>query len=124
MNPTTKPTTRIDNFAVMAEMCRRSLKLQLFPMQNFHSARLVDGGRYGQVTFNVTAEQVVEMSHGEAEYAGGLIFADKAQFDALKAEMEAAIPKTPAELAAATRAALGDEVIEEIWKEWASGKKS
>lgn len=76
---------KVNNFDVLKTMCERNMKCQLAPLGNLVGAKVVKAGT--QVTIGVGGNVVTGLTLGK--YVGGLILADKAEFDALKAEMEA-----------------------------------
>lgn len=77
---------KINNFDVlkrMGETCGD--KLQLAPLDNITNLRKVRTGT--EVTIGVAGD-VISVLGIEHRFVGGLILADKATFDALKAEMQ------------------------------------
>lgn len=75
----------MNNFDVLKRMGSRSGKVQLAPLGNIISAKMVKAGT--QVTIGVGGNIIHGIMNGE--YVGGLILADKAEFEATKSEMEA-----------------------------------
>lgn len=77
----------VNNFDVLKEMGKRSMNIQLAPLGNITNMRMVKAGT--QITIGVAGNVIGSITLGE--FVGGLILADKAQFEQIKAELEAAI---------------------------------
>lgn len=74
----------VDNFEVMAEMCRRGLKIYMAPLSNIAEMQKVKAG--AQITIGV--EEHIMWGLNDSKFCGGFLLADKEQFDALKKELE------------------------------------
>jgi len=75
-----------NNFDVLREMARRNLDVRLAPLDNIIRARSVKAGT--QVTVGVAGDVIAGLMNDR--FVGGFLLADKAQFDQVKAEIEAA----------------------------------
>ncbi len=75
---------KVNNFDVLKEMGQRNLDMRLFPIENLVAAKLHSLG--GQVTWGVNRETILDMLANK-KFCGGLILADKEQFDALAKEL-------------------------------------
>lgn len=75
----------INHFDVLREMGKRNLDVRLAPLDNITNLKKVRAGT--QVTIGVAGDVVAAIGI-EGRFVGGLILADKTQFEALKAEME------------------------------------
>ncbi len=75
-----------NSFDVMKEMGQRNGKLYLAPLGNIIRLQTVKAGL--QVTIGVDASMMAGLA-GDG-YVGGLILADKAEFEALSKELEEA----------------------------------
>jgi hypothetical protein len=78
----------MNNFDVMKEMAKRNGKIMLSPLNNITNVRKVKAGT--QITIGVAGDVVGKIALGEM--VGGLILCDKAEFDAIKIEMDRALP--------------------------------
>jgi hypothetical protein len=76
----------INNFDVLKEMGKRNLDIRLTPLGNIGNMRKVKAGT--DVTIGVAGDVIAELL--SEKFVGGLIMADKVQFDQVKAEMEKA----------------------------------
>jgi hypothetical protein len=76
---------KVNNFDVLKRMGERSLNIQLSPLDNITNLKKVKAGT--QVTIGVAGDVVAALGL-EHKFVGGLILADKEQFNAVKAEME------------------------------------
>jgi hypothetical protein len=77
----------VNNFDVLKEMGNRNLDIRGFPLfQNLERANF--GKKNGHITITVNPETVKDIML-KKPLVGMLIVADKEQFDALKAELEA-----------------------------------
>ena len=74
----------VNNFDVLKEMGKRKLDIQLAPLDNISRLRKTKLGT--QVTIGVAGDLVGAIGM-EGKYVGGLILANKAEFNAVKAEM-------------------------------------
>lgn len=74
-----------NNFDVLKEMGKRNLDIRLFPLENFVAAKTHSLG--GQVTWGVNRDTIMDLLANK-QFCGGLILADKTQFDALAKELE------------------------------------
>jgi hypothetical protein len=77
---------KVNNFDVLKVMGERSGKIQLAPLSNIGNMKAVKQGT--QLTIGVAGNVISGLMLGE--YVGGLILADKVEFEAVKAELEAA----------------------------------
>jgi hypothetical protein len=75
----------VNSFDVLKRMSERSLDVRLAPLGNITNLKKVKAGT--QVTIGVAGDLVAALGL-ENKFVGGLILADKEQFDKLKAEME------------------------------------
>jgi hypothetical protein len=75
---------KVSNFDVLKMMGARNMNIQLAPLSNLVRARAVKAGT--QVTIGVCGNVVGDIL--KHKYIGGLILADKEQFDAVKSELE------------------------------------
>lgn len=76
---------KVNNFDVLKVMGQRSMDVQLAPLNNVVRAKAVKAGT--QVTIGVAGNPIAKILNGEL--VGGLLLADKKQFDQVKAELEA-----------------------------------
>jgi hypothetical protein len=74
----------VSNFDVMKRMSEKNLDIRLAPVGNILSARKVRAGT--QITIGFGDDVVAAIAAGRV--CGGLILADKAQFDETKRELE------------------------------------
>ncbi len=74
----------VNNFDVLKEMGARNLKMSLAPLDNITNLKKVKSGTH--VTIGVAGNVVAALGL-ESRFVGGLILADKAEFNALKSEM-------------------------------------
>ncbi len=74
----------VNNFDVLKEMGARDMKVALSPLDNIVNLKKVKHGT--QVTIGVAGDLVAALGI-EHKFVGGLILADKQEFNALKAEM-------------------------------------
>jgi hypothetical protein len=77
-------TEKVNNFDVLKRMAERSLKLQLAPLGNIGNMKATKKGT--QLTIGVAGNVISGIMAGE--FVGGLVLADRAEFEALKREME------------------------------------
>lgn len=78
---------KVTNFQVLDAMAAANKDIRLAPLGNIVNLRKVKAGT--QVTIGVEGDLVAAIGiHGR--FVGGLILADKAEFDATKAELERA----------------------------------
>lgn len=78
---------KISAFDVLKIMCARNLNIQLAPMENIAELKKVRAGT--EVTIGVAGDMVGAIFKGK--FLGGLILADKDQFDEIKRELEAQV---------------------------------
>ena len=74
---------KINNFAVLKAMAEGEKDIRLAPMSNILNARYTKRGT--QITFGVEGNVVGAILRGD--FIGGLILADKAQFEETKREL-------------------------------------
>jgi hypothetical protein len=88
----------INNFDVLKEMGQRNLKIQLAPLYNVTSLKKTKHGT--QVTIGVAGDIVAALGL-ENKFVGGLILADKEEFNRTKSEMlKISLVKSRAEIEA------------------------
>ena len=88
----------VNNFDVLKEMSVRDMKVGLSPLDNIVNLKKVKHGT--QVTIGVAGDLVAALGI-EHKFVGGLILADKDEFNALKSEMQkASLVKTRREIEA------------------------
>lgn len=88
----------MNNFDVLKEMGARDMKVALSPLDNITNLKKVKHGT--QVTIGVAGDLVAALGIDHI-FVGGLLLADKAQFNSLKSEMQKLSPvKTRAEIEA------------------------
>ena len=88
----------VNNFDVLKEMGVRDMKVGLSPLDNIVNLKKVKHGT--QVTIGVAGDLVAALGI-EHKFVGGLILADKDEFNALKSEMQkASLVKTRREIEA------------------------
>ena len=75
----------VNNFDVLKEMGVRDMKVGLSPLDNIVNLKKVKQGT--QVTIGVAGDLVAALGI-ERRFVGGLILADKDEFNALKSEMQ------------------------------------
>ena len=75
----------VNNFDVLKEMGVRDMKVGLSPLDNIVNLKKVKHGT--QVTIGVAGDLVAALGI-EHKFVGGLILADKDEFNALKSEMQ------------------------------------
>lgn len=75
---------KVNNFDVLKAIGERNGSIQLAPLSNIINMKKVKAGT--QITIGVGGDVIFGIMEGK--YVGGLILADKAQFDAIKEEME------------------------------------
>lgn len=76
----------VNNFDVLKVMGERNLDIRLAPFANVTNLRKVRAGT--QVTIGVEGDVVAAIGL-QGRFVGGLILADKAQFEETKRELEA-----------------------------------
>jgi len=74
----------INSFDVLKSMCERSMSVWYAPLSNVLRARKVKAGT--QLTFGVGGDFVAVLL--DRKVVGGLVLADKEQFDLVKSELE------------------------------------
>lgn len=74
----------VNNFDVLKLMGERNMDVRLAPLDNILNLKKVRAGT--QVTIGVEGDVVAALGL-EGKFVGGLILADKQQFDAIKAEL-------------------------------------
>ena len=77
----------MNNFDVLKVMGERNMDIRIAPLVNITNLRKVRAGT--QVTIGVEGDVVLAIGI-EQKFLGGLILADKTEFMAVKAELEAA----------------------------------
>ena len=75
---------KVNNFDVLKIMGERNMDVRLAPLGNITNLKKVKAGT--QVTIGVEGDVVAALGL-EDKFVGGLILADKAQFDAVRAEL-------------------------------------
>ena len=81
----------VNNFDVLKEMGKRNLNIQMAPLGNIIKMRKLKAGT--QVTIGVAGDVITRITFGEV--VGGLILADKKQFDDVKGELETSAVQSP-----------------------------
>ncbi len=77
---------KVNNFDVLKKMGELNGKIQMAPLGNIIHVKKVRAGT--EITIGVAGDLVTAVFAGD--FVGGLVLADKKEFDKLKAEMEAA----------------------------------
>ena len=77
--------SKVSNFDVLKVMSERNLKIKLSPLSNVVSAKANTHG--GIIEIGVDSESAMDLLASNS--VGGLIIADKEQFDLIKFELEA-----------------------------------
>lgn len=78
----------VNNFDVLKEMGVRDMKVAVSPLHNIVNLKKVKQGT--QVTIGVAGDLVAALGI-EHKFVGGLILADKDEFDTIKSEMQKAL---------------------------------
>jgi hypothetical protein len=79
------PPKKVGNFDVLKEMCARNMDVRLSTLDNVREARKVKGG--SQIKIGIVGDVVTGIALGK--FVGGLLIADKEQFNQVKRELEA-----------------------------------
>lgn len=77
---------KVNNFDVLKRMGEENLDVRLAPLDNITNLRKVNAGT--QITIGVAGDLVAAIGI-EGKFVGGLILADKKQFEAIRLKMEA-----------------------------------
>ena len=77
--------SNVNNFDVLKAMCARNLDIHIAPLSNITNLKKVKAGT--QVTIGVGGDWVAKLGLEQA-YVGGLLLANKEQFDELKRSEE------------------------------------
>lgn len=75
----------ISNFDVLKEMGKRNMDIRLSPLDNITRLQRTNAGT--QVTIGVAGDVVAALGF-DHKFVGGLLLADRDQFESVKAEME------------------------------------
>jgi hypothetical protein len=75
---------KVGNFDVLKVMCERNMDVRLSTLDNVKSARKVKGGTL--LSIGVSGVIVTGITFGK--FVGGLLIADREQFNAVKSELE------------------------------------
>ena len=109
-------TVSVNNFDVLKEMGVRDMKVGLSPLDNIVNLKKVKHGT--EVTIGVAGDLVAALGI-ENKFFGGLLLADKENFNALKSEMQkASLMKTRGEIEAEI------EALKPIAKDYDTDKQS
>jgi hypothetical protein len=107
---------RVNNFDVLKEMGVRDMKVGLSPLDNIVNLKKVKQGT--QVTIGVAGDLVAALGI-EHKFVGGLILADKDEFNAVRSEMyKVSMVKTRREIEAEI------EALAPIAKDYDTDKQS
>ena len=77
--------TKVNSFDVLKEMSARNMSIQLAPLDNITEARKVKAGT--KVTIGIGGDVVGSILNNK--FVGGLILADRKEFEAVRKELEA-----------------------------------
>lgn len=78
------PAAPVNNFDVLARMSERNRKVQLAPLSNVTRAKAVKRG--SEINIGASGNVIAGILNGK--FVGGLILADRAEFESVKAELE------------------------------------
>jgi hypothetical protein len=75
---------KVGNFDVLKVMCERNMDVRLSTLDNVREARKINGGT--QIKIRIVGDVVTGIALGK--FVGGLLIADREQFNAVKSELE------------------------------------